>query len=53
MTDFKPKVPSKPEAYNLIIPGANPREATKLSEELLGKNNQKFHIFFNDRKFHK
>jgi hypothetical protein len=53
MTDFKPKIPSNPEAYTLIIPGASPKEAAKISEELLVKNDKAFHIFFNDKKFHK
>ena len=52
MTSFKPNTPSKPETFSIIVPGITP-DAAALSEQLLLKNNKEFHIFFNEKKFHK
>lgn len=52
MSKFTPAIPSKPEKFTMVLPGVN-EEAHKLSEELLLKNNKEFHIFFNEKKFHK
>ncbi|CAO3692232.1 unnamed protein product [Rhizopus stolonifer] len=51
MSSFKPSVPSKPEAFTLVLPGTN-KDAHELSEKLLTKNNKEFDIFFNEKKFH-
>jgi len=52
MTSFKPNTPNKPETFSIIVPGITP-DAALLSEQLLQKNNKEFHIFFNEKKFHK
>lgn len=52
MSTFKPTLPSKPQSFSLITPGVSP-EAALLSDQLLSKNHQEFHCFFNEKKFHK
>ncbi|KAI8066297.1 uncharacterized protein B0P05DRAFT_573955 [Gilbertella persicaria] len=51
MSSFKPTIPNKPETFSLVVPGLSPAAAS-LSEQLLVQNNERFHIFFNDKKFH-
>jgi hypothetical protein len=52
MSSFKPKAPSHPESFTILLPGIDP-DALTASEQLLDQNNKEFHCFFNERKIHK
>ncbi|KAI8997754.1 hypothetical protein BDB01DRAFT_840897 [Pilobolus umbonatus] len=51
MSSFHPTVPAQPEKFAIVLSGIGP-EAAALTEQLLIKNDNDFHCFFNKKKFH-